>query len=153
MISVIIPVYNVGDYINKCLASLAEQTMDDCEFIVIDDGSTDNSRIIIDEYCKDPRFHCFHTNNRGLSAARNLGIEKAHGEWLMFVDGDDWVEPDFCRAPYRAAMDYEADLIIFQSFLEKKNKTRKIGKLNSIMKPNEVDVFFCTGKWRCCSME
>lgn len=115
MISVIIPIYNIENYLRKCLDSLANQTFSDVEFIVIDDGSTDNSGRIADSYT-DPRFRVFHTRNNGISAARNYGIEKSRGEWIMLVDGDDWVEPDFCEMPYKAAMEYNADLVIFGFF-------------------------------------
>lgn len=115
-ISVIVPVYNVEKYLRQCLDSLAGQTMKEIEIILIDDGSTDHCGSICDEYAeKDPRFKVFHTKNRGLSAARNLGIEKAQSEWLMFVDSDDWVDRRFCELPYQAAMIYDADMIMFRS--------------------------------------
>ena len=97
------------------------KTYPDVEFILIDDGSTDNSGAIADQY-KDPSYRVFHTENHGLSAARNFGIEQARGEWLMFVDSDDWVEPGFCGIPYQAALHYDADLIIFRSFYAKNGK-------------------------------
>ena len=115
MISVIVPIYNTEKYLPKCLDSLASQTYPDVEFILIDDGSTDNSGAIVDQY-KDPRFRVFHTGNHGLSAARNFGIEQARGEWLMFVDSDDWVEPGFCEIPYQAAVHDGADLVIFYTY-------------------------------------
>ena len=111
MVSVIVPIYNVENYVKKCLDSLAAQTLKDVEFILIDDGSTDNSGKIADQYSSDPRFHIFHTENRGLSAARNYGIDQSHGEYLMFVDGDDWVAPDYCRIPYETAITNNADLV------------------------------------------
>ena len=115
LISVIVPVYNVEPYLRKCLDSIISQTYRNIEIIVIDDGSTDGCPQICDEYReKDGRVVVFHTENRGLSAARNLGIDHAHGEWIMFVDSDDWVEPDFCHLPYEAAEKYGADLVIFQ---------------------------------------
>lgn len=114
MISVIVPIYNVEAYLPKCLDSLAAQTFPDAEFILIDDGSTDRSAEIASAYVgADPRFFVYHTTNHGLSAARNLGIEKARGDWLMFVDPDDYVTPDFCETPYRDALREEADLVIF----------------------------------------
>lgn len=125
MVSVIVPIYNVENYVKKCLDSLAAQTLEDVEFILIDDGSTDNSSKIADQYSSDPRFHVFHTENRGLSAARNYGIDQSHGEYLMFVDGDDWVAPDFCRIPYETAITNNADLVIFQEYRVKKEKTQK----------------------------
>ena len=115
MISVIVPIYNVEKYLPRCLDSLINQTYADVEFILIDDGSTDSSGKIADSY-KDraPRFKVFHTENHGLSAARNYGIEHSKGEWLMFVDSDDWVSPSFCETPMKAAIEYNADLIDFR---------------------------------------
>ena len=117
LISVIVPIYNVEKYIRKCLDSLKGQTLREIEIICIDDGSTDGSGRIADEYVSQewPRFRVFHTENRGLSAARNRGIDEAETDWIMFVDSDDWVSEDFCRLPYEAACKYEADLVIFRS--------------------------------------
>ncbi len=115
MISVIVPVYNVESYLRKCLDSILAQTYQDLEILVIDDGSTDGSGKICDEYAeKDARIKVFHTKNRGLSAARNLGLNEAHGEWISFVDSDDWVEPDFCKEPLKTAIQYNTDLVIFR---------------------------------------
>ncbi len=115
MVSVIIPIYNVEPYLQKCLDSLVAQKFTDVEFILIDDGSTDQSGEIAAVYAEaDRRFFVYHTANHGLSAARNLGIEKSRGEWLMFVDPDDYVAPNFCKIPYQAAMQESVDLIIFQ---------------------------------------
>ena len=114
MISVIVPIYNVEPYLRQCLDSILAQTYNDIEIILVDDGSTDGCPAICDEYQeKDDRIVVFHTENRGLSAARNLGIDNAHGEWLMFVDSDDWVEPVFCELPLQMALEERADLVIF----------------------------------------
>lgn len=128
MVSVIVPVYNVEKYVRQCLDSLKDQTLEDVEFIVIDDGSTDLSGSICDEYKDDSRFRVFHTENRGLSAARNRGIDESRGEWIEFVDSDDWVEPGFCEIPLRAAVENNADLVIFQRVKTSKNGRIKTGK-------------------------
>lgn len=91
MISVIVPVYNVEAYLRQCLDSIVNQTYRDLEIIVIDDGSTDSSGIICDSY-SDQRIRVLHTDNRGLSAARNVGLDEAIGEYITFVDSDDWIE-------------------------------------------------------------
>ena len=118
MISVIVPVYNVEPYLCQCLDSILTQTYQNIEIILINDGSTDASPKICDKYGKrDRRIIVFHTENHGLSAARNLGIKNAHGEWIMFVDSDDWVEPGFCELPYNAAVEKRADLVIFERAL------------------------------------
>ncbi len=93
--SVIVPVYNVESYLRKCLDSLVRQTCTDKEIILVDDGSTDSSGAICDEYAKMYDFvRVVHQENQGLSGARNTGIERATGEWLSFVDSDDWVDTD-----------------------------------------------------------
>lgn len=94
LVSIIVPVYNVEKYVLKCLKSLAGQTYKNIEVVVIDDGSTDGSGLICDDF-KDKRFKVFHKKNGGLSSARNLGIKKAKGNILAFVDSDDFVKKDF----------------------------------------------------------
>lgn len=92
MISVIVPVYNVEKFLSRCIESILSQTYINLELILIDDGSLDTSGRICDEYAlKDARVRVFHKENGGVSSARNLGIAKAVGDWIMFVDGDDWV--------------------------------------------------------------
>ena len=97
-VSVIVPSFNVKAYLPRCLDSLCCQTLAEIEIILIDDGSSDGSGEIADRYAQtDNRFQVIHQENRGLSAARNRGIEAAQAYYLMFVDSDDWVDPDFCR--------------------------------------------------------
>lgn len=94
--SVLIPVYNVESYLCRCLDSLKKQSYSDWECILIDDGSSDGSGIICDEYAhKDNRFKVIHKKNGGVSSARNVGLDLAKGEWVIFVDADDWVSDDF----------------------------------------------------------
>lgn len=91
-ISIIVPVYNTEKYLKECIGSILAQTYTDFELLLVDDGSTDNSGEICDEYAqKDSRVRVFHKENGGASSARNLGIEEAHGEYLHFVDADDFV--------------------------------------------------------------
>ena len=88
--SIIIPVYNVAPYLRECLDSVLAQTFTDWEAICVDDGSTDGSGAILDEYAaKDNRFRVFHQKNAGVSVARNNGLMLASGEWIWFVDSDD----------------------------------------------------------------
>lgn len=93
MISVIIPVYNVAPYLNQCIDSVLSQTYTDYEIILVDDGSTDGSEIICDSYVNQ-RIRVFHTDNHGLSTARNFGIKQAHGTFIYFLDSDDWIDSD-----------------------------------------------------------
>ena len=125
LISVIVPIYNVQPWLHKCLDSLKSQTMQQIEIICIDDGSVDGSGSIADTYSSDPRFKCIHTQNGGLSAARNHGIDEAKAEWLMFVDGDDYVDPKFCEVPYKAALENDADLVIFGENIVKGKRVLK----------------------------
>lgn len=91
-ISVIVPVYNVEKYLSRCIDSIISQTFSDFELILVDDGSTDSSGKICDEYGKkDGRVKVIHKRNGGLSSARNCGLENAKGNYICFVDSDDWI--------------------------------------------------------------
>ena len=96
MISIIVPIYNTGKYLKKCLDSIKNQTFKDFEVILVDDGSTDNSAEICREFSEtDSRFKYFYKENGGTSSARNLGLENAKGEYIAFIDSDDYIEPDY----------------------------------------------------------
>lgn len=98
LISIIIPIFNTEKVLNRCLDSVLRQTYTDWECLLIDDGSTDGSGVICDEYAKtDTRFRVFHQQNRGVSAARNVGLDNARGEWITFIDSDDWVEENLLK--------------------------------------------------------
>lgn len=98
-ISVIVPVYNTEKYLNRCIDSILAQTFTDFELLLIDDGSKDSSGTICDEYAaKDARVRVFHKENGGVSSARNLGLDNAKGEWIAFVDSDDWVKDRYLSA-------------------------------------------------------
>lgn len=106
-ISVIIPVYNVEPYIRKCLGSVISQTYKNLEILIIDDGSSDNSGKICDDYAeKDNRIRVFHKSNGGVSSAKNTGLENMTGQYVGFVDSDDWIEPDMYEALHKAIIDY-----------------------------------------------
>lgn len=113
MISVIVPVYNVEKYLERCLDSILNQTYSDLEIILVDDGSTDTSPEICDAYAKrDERIRIFHQKNGGLSAARNTGLDNARGDYIGFVDSDDQIVPTMYES-LLAAMDNEkADIVI-----------------------------------------
>lgn len=90
--SIIVPVYNIEDWLEACVNSILQQSFEDCEVLLVDDGSVDDSGMLCDEYAKrSNRVRCFHKQNGGLSDARNYGIERAKGEYLLFVDGDDYL--------------------------------------------------------------
>ena len=92
MISVVVPVYNVKSYLKRCVESIRNQTYSDFEVILVDDGSTDGSSLICDEYKADSRFMIIHKENGGLSDARNVGIKRAKGDYILFVDSDDFLD-------------------------------------------------------------
>ena len=95
LVSVIVPVYNVEKYLNRCVDSLVQQTYHNLEIIMVDDGSKDNSGRICDLLAKqDKRIKVIHKLNGGLASARNAGIKKANGQYILFVDSDDWIELD-----------------------------------------------------------
>lgn len=113
-VSVILPVYNVQQYLEQCLESLVNQTLEDIEIIAINDGSTDNSGDILKRYCaKYPhKLRQVTTENNGLSAARNLGISLAQGEYLICIDSDDFVEPEMLEVLYNQAKENDCDAAI-----------------------------------------
>lgn len=101
LISVIVPVYNVEKYLDKCINSIINQTYQNLEIILVDDGSTDNSGILCDAFCnKDGRVQVIHQKNGGLSSARNTGIDHSNGNYLTFVDSDDWIDPTMIERLY-----------------------------------------------------
>lgn len=113
LVSIVVPVYNVEAYVGKCLRSLQAQTLNDWEAIVVDDGSTDGSSSICRELCAgDSRFKYIRKANGGLSSARNAALEVAQGDYIGFVDSDDWVEPDMFEKLHKVAADTEADVVI-----------------------------------------
>lgn len=112
LVSVVIPVYNVGRYLPQCLESVLRQSYRELEIIIIDDGSTDGSGSICDSFARrDGRIRVLHTENKGLAAARNLGPAIAEGSYLMFLDSDDWIEPDTVKTLLETAIRYEADIV------------------------------------------
>ena len=112
LISVIVPVYNVGEFLTPCLDSLKGQTYQNLEILLIDDGSTDGSSEQCDMYAKkDSRFKVFHKENGGVSSARNLGLDIAQGEYIAFVDADDRVLPDYFEVLYGDLVSRKADII------------------------------------------
>ena len=112
-ISLIVPVYNVEKYLARCLESLLNQTYKDIEIICINDGSTDSSYEILKEYsAKDARIVILNQSNQGISIARNNGLKIATGEYIGYVDSDDWLELDFCEKLYNAVKKYDADVAV-----------------------------------------
>lgn len=114
-ISVIVPVYNVKSLLPRCIDSLLDQTYVDFELLLIDDGSTDGSGDVCDEYKKeDHRIKVFHKQNEGVSKARNKGLDEATGKWITFVDSDDYVTSSYLSDLYACAQP-EVDLVVHYS--------------------------------------
>ena len=112
-VSVIIPVYNVRPYLEQCMDSVLQQTLDDIEVICIDDGSTDGSGEILDKYVqKDSRVKAVHQDNAGAAQARNTGLEKASGDYILFVDGDDYLTENALETLYLRALEENADVCV-----------------------------------------
>ena len=116
-ISVIIPIYQVEAYIDRCINSVLEQSCTSFDLILIDDGSPDNCGKICDKYAKkDSRIVVIHQSNQGLSMARNAGIEWAlknsDSEWITFIDSDDWIHKDYLKVLYETVLNYDVDLSI-----------------------------------------
>lgn len=140
-ISVIVPVYNVESYLKKCLDSILEQSYTNLEVILINDGSTDLSGQICEEYSrKDKRIKLFHQTNQGLSAARNEGIKQSTGEILSFIDSDDYVNKDFYKLMILTMEKYDADIV--QCGFEKVDEnSRKINKTVDFSELSEDEIY------------
>ena len=111
-ISIIVPIYKVEIYLRKCVDSIVNQTYKNIEILLIDDGSPDNCGIICDEYAKkDERIKVIHKKNGGLSDARNYGIEASSGDYIMFVDSDDYISKDMCEILLKKALENNADIV------------------------------------------
>ncbi|MBZ4035788.1 glycosyltransferase [Flavobacterium sp. 17A] len=122
-VSIVIPVYNAKDYLHDCLKSVLDQTLSDCEFIFINDGSTDNSFEIIELYQKkDNRIKLLNQVNKGISGARNAGIEIATGEYIGFLDNDDFLKKDFLENLYNNAKQHDLDILISKTILGRDGK-------------------------------
>lgn len=126
-VSIIIPIYNPGKYFIKCLDSVINQSLNEIEVLCIDDGSTDGSADILEEYSKrDNRFKLFYQENQGAGTARNKGIENANGEYILFLDADDWIENDACEKLYAHAKHLDVDLDLFDVIWYHKDNKKEL---------------------------
>lgn len=155
-ISIIIPVYNSENTLRRCLNSVLAQTFTDYECLLIDDGSTDDSGRICDEYAeKDRRFCAFHKENGGVSSARNVGLDNAKGEWIAFVDSDDWVGERLLGNLIGHTKNHpNVELVIsFSEYIfnngrrEENYKARMVDKANFQILFSEYDMSWHTGPW------
>lgn len=114
LISIVVPVYNVEGYVRRCFESVTNQTWKDFEVIVIDDGSMDKSGEICDEYAqKDTRFKVFHQSNQGIGKTRLSGIKKAVGEYVVWADADDWLEPSLLERLVKCIHEKKSDIVVY----------------------------------------
>lgn len=145
MISVIVPIYNIQDYLEECIKDILNQTFIDFELILVDDGSKDNSGKICDEYAlKDERIRVFHKENGGVSSTRNLGLSVAQGEYIAFVDGDDKIENDYLEKLYEGIKDSDADVCLckFDSFCDGKFYPKAENYLKTYINNKNNDDYF-----------
>lgn len=114
VLSFVIPVYNVEEYLSECLDSCLKQDLENYEIVCVDDGSTDGSGKLLDEYAeKYSRIRVFHTENSGVSSARNFGVSQSQGKWIWFVDSDDFVTENCCGAIYEEAEKSGTEIVVF----------------------------------------
>ncbi len=153
LISVIVPAYNIEKYIKDCLDSLLAQTYRDLEILVVDDGSTDNTGRIADEYAeKDSRIRVIHQENRGLSGARNAALPEAKGEWIGFTDGDDRIEKDMYENMIEAALKEDADIALcaYRAVYEGKDDGDEEGTFSGetyvLSREEALDAFVCDNR-------
>ena len=139
-ISVIVPVYKAEKYLHRCVDSILAQTFTDFELLLVNDGSPDNSGAICDEYAKrDSRIRVFHKENGGVSSARNIGLDNAKGEWITFIDSDDYIEQGYFEIP----LDTTADLLIQNYELFNDENRSVIFKKSTVLK-QEIQDFINT---------
>ncbi|MFI3212380.1 MAG: glycosyltransferase [Eubacteriales bacterium] len=161
MISIIIPVYNGEKYIERCIMSICNQTCKDVEIILIDDGSTDNSLMVCQQLSKVYSFiTVIHQDNAGVSSARNRGLERANGEYITFVDIDDWLKPTILESMLKVAVNEQSQLTIcgfeecrenqFQQ--EQQKDDTPIGNVKLLNKSDYVSDYLLRGNTRCWSI-
>jgi len=122
LISIIVPIYNTAKYLDTCVETLVSQSYDELEIILVDDGSSDESPAMCDKWAiRDNRIKVIHKSNGGLSDARNCGLRKAEGDYIIFIDSDDWIDIDMMKILLSTAIKYEADIVNCQ-FVEEKNR-------------------------------
>lgn len=145
-VSVIVPVYNVSSYLNKCIKSICEQDYPYLEIILVDDGSTDNSGKICDSYtAKDKRVKVIHKQNQGVSLARNAALDVATGKWVCFVDGDDYVMPNYVSYMLALALAYNADIALTTQMFGNfdSNKQAKNDSVKAWTAEDAVEAILC----------
>lgn len=133
LITVVVPIYNVEKYLDKCIQSIINQTYRNLEIILVDDGSKDSSFMICDKYqTEDDRIQVIHKENGGLSDARNIGIDIAHGQYIMFIDSDDFIDLKMIEILYENLKQTDSDISLCGVNIVKNNKIKKNNKENKL---------------------
>jgi glycosyltransferase involved in cell wall biosynthesis len=148
-ISIIVAVYNIENYVSRCVDSILAQTYSDLQVILVDDGSTDDSGTICDKYAKkDNRIETIHKKNGGLSDARNAGIDKADGDYIGFVDGDDWIEPFMYEKMLGACLENNAEIAIcrYNQIGGHPDWEEPDGKILSLTSEEAMNLYLCGNK-------
>lgn len=153
LLSVVVPIYNVAPYLRECLASILSQTYTNLEIILINDGSTDESEEIAREYLRDPRVCLISQKNGGLSRARNAGMQRAKGDFIAFVDSDDYLALNFLEEMLKVALEYQADFVCNENIVYFKEtailKPRKSNpKSAKVYIPDSSNIAFGGAVWR-----
>lgn len=141
LVSIIVPVYNAGKYLEKCLDSLLGQTYQNLEILCVNDGSRDNSLDILQDYSKrDSRIHLINKENAGVSQARNVALQEATGDYILFVDADDWVDADTCEEVVACAVSEQANIVMWSYCSETNSRSsrKEIFPEKRIFTDNEV---------------
>lgn len=132
VVSIIVPVYNTEKYFAKCIDSILAQTFFDFECLLIENGSSDNSGNLCDNYAaKDSRIKVVHQEGKGVSFARNTGLDMAVGQWIVFVDSDDWIEPNLLEVALKTAQEHPADIIQWNYISEGGRQIKKFKQLHA----------------------
>ena len=147
MISIIVPIYNVEKYLPTCICGILNQSYENIEILLIDDGSQDKSGEICDECAKkDDRIRVFHTENRGLSATRNLGLLEAKGDCIGFVDSDDWIEPDMYEVLLNKLIETSSDVCVCGYWSEAGRNTKQFHCTDTLYSGKEAITALIHGK-------
>jgi glycosyltransferase involved in cell wall biosynthesis len=126
LVSIIVPIYKVEKYLATCLNSIASQTFTNIQVILVNDGSPDNSQSICKKYCEnDTRFELINKENGGLASARNAGLEKVKGDYIVCVDSDDWIEPNMVELLLKNMVDYKADMSVCSFYVNEGSSVKK----------------------------
>lgn len=150
-VSIIVAVYNAEPYLHRCMDSLLNQTLQNIEILLINDGSTDNSGALCDEYAaKDSRIKVFHRTNHGVAATRQFGLEHVTGEYVIHADPDDWLDLDMLEKMYETAEKEKADLVVCDIKIEYENKTVYLKQYFSSSTPSQIVVEYLNNHHGSC---